>query len=116
MLRKSLLLAAAFGLMVSACGGGGAGSCEEVADDAINVIQELLDEASTMSEDEFSAGADEFFAGFEQKAEEIEVQIDKLGCSSQQMDTLMSERAGNLTIDDAFTAGLLSELGEAFFE
>ena len=50
-MRKLFTLMAALGLVAAACGGdsGGADSCEGVADDAIQVIQDVIDELDSLS-------------------------------------------------------------------
>ena len=115
-MRKLFVLVAAFGLAVTACGGGGAGTCEEVADDAIVLFQEFLDEASDMTEEDLISGGEALFEDFEKKGEEIDQQISEIGCTDAEMDSLMAERVGDLEADGLVGELILSELGEDFFE
>lgn len=115
-MRKLLVLAAAFGLVVTACGGDGAGSCAEVADEAIVLFQEFLDEASSMTEDDFVSGGEALFEDFEAKGEKLDEQINDLGCTDEEMNSLMAERVGTLDAGGFLGEMLLSEIGEDFFE
>ena len=115
-MRKLLILAAAFGLVVTACGGDGAGSCAEVADEAIVLFQEFLDDASSMTEADFVSSGEAMFEDFEQKGEELDAKINDLGCSDEEMNSLMAERVDSLDAGGILGEMLLSEIGEDFFE
>ena len=115
-MRKLLVLAAVFGLVATACGGGGAGSCEEAADEAIVLFQEILDQASSMTEEDFVSGGEALFEDLERKGETLDEQISDLGCTDEEMNSLMAERVGSLDAGGILGEMLLSELGEDFFE
>lgn len=115
-MRKLLVLVAAFGLVATGCGGDSAGSCADVADDAIALFQEFLDEASSMTEEDFISGGEAIFEDFEAKGEKIDEQINDLGCTEEEMSSLMADRAGSLDAGGPLGELLLSEIGEDFFE
>lgn len=115
-MRKLLILAAAFGLIATGCGGDSAGSCADVADEAIVLFQEFLNEASSMTEEDFISGGEAMFEDFEAKGEKLDEQISDLGCSDEEMDSLMAERVGGLDAGGPLGELLLSEIGEDFLE
>ena len=108
-MRKFVMLIAALGLVAAACGGDGdAGSCEGVADEAIDAFQVVIDEVDQMSLEEAAAmgeGDPEFIVEMEQKFEELEARADSLGCSDAEMEELFVARLDNLTAD-----GMLGQL------
>lgn len=99
---------------------GGAATCEELADDAIELIQDLIHdveaELGDASLDEL--GAEEelpSLADYDRKSDELDRQADELGCSGTQMRDLVSARSdrltattpvGNLIIDGITGGGL----------
>ena len=110
-MRKFVLLIAALGLVAAACGGddaGSAGSCEDVADQAIDAFQDVINEIDSMTLEEAAAMGDEdpaFITDMEQRFEELEAQADSLGCSDDEMEDLFVARLDNLTAE-----GFLGEL------
>ena len=63
-MRKFFILLAALGLIATACGGDdSAASCEGIADDAIQVIQDVIDELDEMTDALLEAGQDKFIVG-----------------------------------------------------
>ena len=119
-MRKFFILIAALGLIAAGCGGdSGAGSCEGVADDAIQIIQEVIDELDSMSPDDLLSLEDEppAFAKMEQRGEELQAEAEELGCSDATMEELLDARVGDLKADGFFGEALISEFeGEGFFE
>lgn len=119
-MRKFFILLAALGLVAAACGGdSGGGSCESVADEAIEVIQEVIDEMDSLSLEEIASMEEEpaVLQDMEKRADELQVQADELGCSDAEMEQLLNARAGNLTADGMFGELLVDELQSGgFFE
>jgi len=102
-MRKFLILMAALGLVVAACGGDSAGSCESVADDAIDIFQDAINEIDKMSLEELASGDEpQALVEMEERADELQGQAEELGCSDAEMEELMNARAGDLTADGEF--------------
>lgn len=96
----SVLLVALL-VVLSSCSGG-ASTCDELADDAVKLIQELIDdveaELGDASLDELGANEDLPSLGeYDRKSDELDRQADELGCSSTQMRDLVSARSDRLT-------------------
>ena len=106
--------------MAGACGGDSAGgSCESVADDAIDVIQDVIDEMDTLTLEELGAMEEEpqALADMEARAEDLQDEANELGCSDATMEGLLEDRVGNLTAEGFFGELLVEELeGGGFFE
>jgi hypothetical protein len=118
-MRKLFILMAALGLLAAACGGDSGGSCESVADDAIQVIQDVIDELDSLSLEEIAAMEEEPEAldDMERRADELQAQADELGCSDAEMEELLNARVGNLEAEGMFGELLVGELeGGGFFE
>lgn len=120
MIRKLLVLVAALGLFAGACGGDGdAGSCAAVADDAIDLVQSMIDEFDALTVDELAEMDEEpaFFTDFEQQMEDLQSQADELGCSDSEMEALISDRIGDLTAEGMFGQMMLDEMqNEGMFD
>ncbi len=103
MTRLSVIVVA-FALVAAACSGGGAASCESVADEAIGLVQGIIDEFDDMSLEDLAALENEppQFDELEQKANELEAKAEELGCSDAEMEKLMNERAGDLKAEGPF--------------
>lgn len=114
-MRKFVMLIAALGLVAGACGGddaGSAGSCEDVADDAIAAFQGVIDEVDKLSLDEVAAMGDndpDFIVEMEEKFEGLEAQADSLGCSDAEMEELFVARLDNLTAEGMIGQLMLDE-------
>ena len=119
-MRKLFILMAALGLVAAACGGdSGGASCESVADDAIQVIQDVIDELDSLSLEEIASMEDEpeALADMERRADELQDQANELGCSDAEMEELLNARVGNLEAEGMFGELLVGELeGGGFFE
>lgn len=118
-MRKYFILVAALGLVAAACGGDSGGSCESVADDAIDVIQEVIDEMDALSLEEIASMEEEpqVLQDMEQRAEELQDQANDLGCSDAEMEQLLNARADQLTANGMFGELLVDELQSGgFFE
>jgi len=110
MYKRFLVTLAVFGLVVAACGGGTA-SCEDVADETIDLVQGVIDEVDQMSPEDLAAMGEEqpeFMNDFEQQSEELRQDAEDAGCTDEQLAELFSERASSLTAE--------SEFGQLFVE
>ncbi len=94
-LRIPALIAAGM-LVASACGGSSAG-CEAVADDAIGLVQGVIDQIDALAPQDFAAIGDTLLTEFEQAFVELERRAEDADCSEEQMQDLLDERVGNLT-------------------
>lgn len=118
-MRKLFILIAALGLLAASCGGDSGGSCEGVADDAIQVIQDVINELDALSLEEIAAMEEEpeALADMERRADELQAQANELGCSDAEMEELLNARVGNLEAEGMFGELLIGELeGGGFFE
>ena len=119
-MRKLIILMAALGLVVAACGGDSGGdSCEGVADDAIQVIQDVINEVDSLTLEELSAMDEEpeALANLERRADELQQKADELGCSDTEMEELLNARVGNLEAEGMIGQLLIGELESGgFFE
>ena len=112
-MRRMLWLLLAVALVAAACGdddgGGGtdpaaAGSCEELADVGINLVQDAITELDSMELSEFMelAASDEMPEEL-QRLEEIGIQMEtraeELGCSEEEGDALLCDRVDRLQAD-----------------
>lgn len=107
-------------LITVACSSSDGASCEDVADDAIQVIQDFVDEVSAMSLEEIAGAGDEVpgLTEYEENGEELQDKANDAGCSDEQMESLLNQRAdslesdsefGQLIIDSIRSEGLFSE-------
>ncbi len=119
-MRKLFILMAALGLVAAACGGDSGGdSCEGVADEAIQVIQDVINEMDSLTLEDIGAMDEEpeVFEDMERRADELQEKADELGCSNAEMEELLSARVGSLEAEGMFGDLLISELeSEGFFE
>jgi len=131
MRRVILLLALAPALLAASCGDDGGKvdpsslqTCGEIADAAIDVLQQTIDIVDEMSVDDLVGVGDPGEAPDEIRAIEeagmaLEARALELGCTDEQMSGLMRERAGVLSAES--TPGQLvieglREGGVGFFE
>ena len=119
-MRKLSLTVVALALLAASCGGGAdADSCEGVADEAIGLIQKMIDEIDGMSAADL-AGADELPAitNLENDFEALEAKAEGLDCSDAEMEVLFMERVDNLTAETQFgelmLEGFKQEAGGGF--
>jgi hypothetical protein len=111
-MRKFLVLLAVLGLLAASCGGDDAGgdSCEGVADELIEIMQEVIDELDAMSiEDLGSAETPPALDDLDAKGEALQAKADNLNCSDAEMEQLVTARVGNLTSDGLFGQLLIDE-------
>lgn len=95
----------AVALVVAACSSADdEANCAEIADEAIAVIQDFVDEVSALSVDElFSAG--ESVPGiedFEARGEALQQEANDAGCSDEEMQRLLNQRTDNLESESEF--------------
>ncbi len=102
MLRRGALLGA-IALVVAACGGGDAGGCPAIADDAVALVQDVIDEVDAMSLDELATlGEGDLLGDFEAQAQDLEQRAEDADCSDEELGTLLQERAGQLSATTEF--------------
>jgi hypothetical protein len=90
---------------VSACGGGQPETCDEVAAETVELMQELIDDV----EDEFGdASVEELIASggdlpsverYEEDSEKIDERAAELGCTSAEIQSGVAARADQLEAD-----------------
>jgi hypothetical protein len=114
-------------MVVAACGDDGADpdsldSCEAVADASIEVLQDVIDEMDSMSIEDLAAMGSseetpEQFKDAEERGMALSDRADELGCTDDQMGTLMAERAGDLSADSQFAQLIIESIraGETDF-
>lgn len=113
-MRKLLPLLLVFMLVLAACGGdddddddggngGGAAdaeTCEDLGQAFLDEMQVLLDELSDMSLEEVSGDEQpEAVTNFENSAEEFGDRADDLGCSDEEMATILQDNIDQLEAD-----------------
>ena len=120
-MRKTALLLAALSLMLAACGGGDTATCGEIADDAVDLMQDLITgvEAAAQSGDQDQLNS--LLTTFESGIDGLEERQGDAGCSDSQLGDMLAERAGSLEADteigQSFVDELVTELESgAFFE
>lgn len=112
---RVLALFAFLGLVLAGCGGE-ASTCEEVADEAIALTQKLIDDVESelgdVSLDEvFSAGELPSLDGFAEDSERIDVRAAELGCSAEDLQALVAERADQLSAETPVGEFILNTIG-----
>ena len=102
-MRKFFVLLAVLGLVAGACGGDSGGdSCEGVADEAVALIQGVLDEIGDASLEDVATLDESIFADLDEQGPALEVKATELGCSDETMEELLRDRASSLTADGPF--------------
>lgn len=89
--------------LVAACGGGRAATCEELADQTIDLAQTLIheveDDIGDMTMDEILTAGGEGLPSldrFRDRAAEVDERAVELGCTQDQLRTLVQQRVGEL--------------------
>jgi hypothetical protein len=101
-LYRTLLLALVFAVALSACGGGQAETCDEIADETIDLMQVLIkdveNEVGDISVEELIATEGELpsVEEFEEDAAKIDEQALELGCTQTEIQTAVTAKAGSL--------------------
>lgn len=123
MKRVGTALLAGAMLMLTACGGSGfdgtiatATTCEELADAAMNLIQDVLDEVGDMSLSDLAEMQDdppESIQAIEDLEGDLEAKADEIDCSEEEGMRLMCERLDDLDAGEGlgavFIEGIRSE-------
>jgi hypothetical protein len=102
MRRRVLAVMGALALVVSACGGGDSSGCAGIADDAVELVQTLIDEIDGMSLEQLTEIGEEFAAGLESDFEELQTKADDASCTDAEMGDLVEERVGDLSAETQF--------------
>ena len=111
-------------LVVSACGdsggGGSANTCAGLADDGIDLIQDVLDELRDLSLEDIAALGDSPPAALddlETRGNALQTKADELNCSSEEMQNLISDRVGSLKANGPFAELILQGIrSEGLFD
>jgi hypothetical protein len=99
--RGALACVVAFTLV--ACGGDDVGECPAVADDAVALVQEVIDQVDAMSLEQLAAlSGSDLLADFEARAQELDSRANDAECSETELSTLLEERSGSLTATTEF--------------
>ena len=119
-MKRLITLSAAAVLVLSACSSG-ASTCEELADEAIDLIQALIDDVdaelgNASFEDLAATGGDlPAVEEYEEQAAALDERGEELGCTDAQIQELVAERSdqlrsesvvGQLIIDSIESGGL----------
>lgn len=107
-MKKLLGLLLVLAMVAAACGddddAAAADSCEGIADAAIDLLQEVIDELGDMSAEELAALDSEetpdAFADLESQGQALEGRATELGCTDEELGQLVASR-----IDDLDVAG-----------
>ena len=100
--RTILLPIAVFALVLAACGGGQAETCDELAEETVNLMQELIEdvgkEVGNVSVEELIATGESLpsVEGFEEDAEKIDDRAAELGCTQTEIQNGVAARANQL--------------------
>ncbi|MBT8208495.1 MAG: hypothetical protein KJO18_09490 [Acidimicrobiia bacterium] len=114
-MKKTVALLCALALAASACGGDSA-SCDAIADDALVLIQDLINEFDELSLDDLNAAEEPAFVGeFETDAEALDERALDAGCSDATMEELMDARIGQLESTGLIGSALIDQLEEDGF-
>ena len=100
--RSVLLLFVVLALVLAACGGGQAETCDELAEETVKLMQELIDDVekevgNVSIEELISAGeALPSVQGFEEDAAKIDERAAELGCTQTEIQDGVAARANEL--------------------
>ena len=121
-MKKMIAFLAALMLAFAACGDSGGGgdigsidSCDGLVDEALDMLQTVLDELSDLNlEDAIALGESgeepEALADLEQRGEELEARATALNCSDEEMGAKLADRADELEADGPFAELILEGL------
>ncbi len=107
MTNRLLATVAAVALVAGACGGDG-NTCGGIADEAIELVQDLIDEMDEMTLEDLAALDQSFTADFEAGVQQLVDDADGANCGDDQMTDLIRDRVGGLTSD--------SDVGQIFID
>lgn len=108
---------AVLALGLAACGGDGDGaasadSCDALAEDAKDLIQDLVDEVDGMSLADLAAAGDEepeFMTEFEEEGEALSERQEELGCSDEEMSELLAARVDEIETEPGSIGAMMVE-------
>ena len=121
-MKKVLALLAALMLVFAACGdsGGGGdigsiGDCDDLVDEALVMLQDVLDELSDLSlEDAVALGESdeepEALRDLEERGTALEARATELNCSDEEMGAALVDRADELEANGPFAELILEGL------
>lgn len=117
-MKKLLAIIAVFGLVATACSssddGGGAQTCDDIAQAGLDLLQDALDELGGMSIDELaSLGEGDQPAAFddiERAGEQIDADATALGCDEAELEDYVVSRVDQLEADGPVAELILEEL------
>ncbi len=113
-MTRNLAVALALLLMLTACGGGEAQTCDEIATQTVDLIQDLIDDVDAefeeMSIEEFLALGDDLpsLESFRTESEAIDERAAELGCTQTELAADVIAQADRLEAN--------TELGEFVIE
>ena len=105
-MRKTVSFLSALALILGGCGGSES-NCSAIADDAIELFQEGIDQLDGLSlSDLQSLDSDPFADGdFEARGADLEKRQIDAGCTDDEMSELVSGKMGDLRAGDSNPAG-----------
>lgn len=103
-------------LMLCVACNGDAGTCGAIADDAIDLMQGLIDQVDEIPIDQLGELDETFLADFDAGVAALADRADAASCSGEEMTELFRARVGGLTADSDFGQLFVDQLGsEDFF-
>ncbi|MGA9594875.1 MAG: hypothetical protein WBV06_01850 [Acidimicrobiia bacterium] len=121
-MRKISILLAVLALSVGACGGGDSAgdsnTCEGLADQAIGLFQNVVDDIDGMTIEEISASNGDFpsMDKFTEEMTGLQDQAGQIGCDDSQMTQLLTDRLDKLTSKTQFGDLMISQLKQSGFD
>jgi len=117
--RRPSVLAVAFALILAACGGGAAETCQQLADETIDLVQTMITdvegEIGDRSMEEILASGGEDLPSldrFRERAAAVDERVVELGCTQSELEALIRPRVGELQattgIGELIIAGIRS--------
>jgi hypothetical protein len=101
MRNRFFAVLAVLAIVASACGGDSS-SCGAIADDAIDLVQGLIDQVDDMSLEELSSLDTGFTADFETSIESLVAEAENSSCSDEEMEDLFRDKVDSLTAESDF--------------
>ena len=101
MKKRLFAVLAALALVASACGGD-ADTCSAIADDALDLVQGLIDQVDEMSIEQLAELDANFTSDFEADIDKLVNDADEANCSDDQMTELFRGKVDTLTSDSEF--------------
>jgi hypothetical protein len=88
-------------IAVAGCGPTEQAACATIADDGIDLLQDLIDQVDAMTPEQMAAAAagDELSSELEDRAAMLDSRADSSGCSPDEMTELLRDRGQQLTAE-----------------